>query len=69
MIYSELGKTLGEELLTPHRCYRNQLKSYLREIHGIAHITGEVWWAISPAFCRRMFCQAGQVVVDGAGHI
>ncbi len=40
MIYSELGKTLGEELLTPHRCYRNQLKSYLREIHGIAHITG-----------------------------
>jgi phosphoribosylformylglycinamidine cyclo-ligase len=40
MIYPELGKTLGEELLAPHRCYFNDLKPYLQELHGIAHITG-----------------------------
>ena len=36
----ELGKTLGEELLTPHRCYYNQLKPLLPLIKGMAHITG-----------------------------
>lgn len=38
--YPELGKTLGEELLTPHRCYYNQLKPFLSLIKGMAHITG-----------------------------
>jgi phosphoribosylformylglycinamidine cyclo-ligase len=36
----ELGKTLGEGLLEPHRCYYHQLKSQLPLIKGIAHITG-----------------------------
>ena len=40
MIYPELGRTLGEELLQPHRCYHNDLKPFLRDIHGMAHITG-----------------------------
>ena len=40
MIYPELGRTLGEELLQPHRCYHNDLKPFLGEIHGMAHITG-----------------------------
>jgi len=40
MIYPELGKTLGEELLQPHRCYHNDLKPFLGKIHGMAHITG-----------------------------
>lgn len=40
MFYPELGKTLGEALLEPHRCYHNDLKPFLDEIHGIAHITG-----------------------------
>jgi len=40
MIYPELGKTLGEELLQPHRCYYNDLKPLLGGIHGLAHITG-----------------------------
>jgi len=40
MIYPELGKTLGEELLQPHRCYYNDLKPFLGEINGMAHITG-----------------------------
>jgi phosphoribosylformylglycinamidine cyclo-ligase len=35
-----LGRTLGEELLEPHRCYYNQLKPLLPFIKGIAHITG-----------------------------
>jgi phosphoribosylformylglycinamidine cyclo-ligase len=38
--YSELGRTLGEELLEPHRCYYHQLKPLLSLIRGMAHITG-----------------------------
>ncbi|MEA3253475.1 MAG: phosphoribosylformylglycinamidine cyclo-ligase [Chloroflexota bacterium] len=38
--YSELGKTLGEELLQPHRCYYPQLKPLLALLKGLAHITG-----------------------------
>jgi len=38
--YSELGRTLGEELLEPHRCYYSQLKPQLSLIKGMAHITG-----------------------------
>jgi phosphoribosylformylglycinamidine cyclo-ligase len=38
--YSELGRTLGEALLEPHRCYYHQLKPLLPFIKGMAHITG-----------------------------
>jgi len=38
--YPELGRTLGEELLEPHRCYYHQLKPLLPFIKGMAHITG-----------------------------
>ena len=38
--FSELGRTLGEELLEPHRCYYHQLKPLLPQIKGMAHITG-----------------------------
>jgi phosphoribosylformylglycinamidine cyclo-ligase len=38
--YAGLGKSLGEELLQPHRCYYLQLKPALPLIKGIAHITG-----------------------------
>lgn len=38
--YPELGRTLGKELLEPHRCYYNELKPLLPFIKGIAHITG-----------------------------
>ncbi|HJX70206.1 MAG TPA: phosphoribosylformylglycinamidine cyclo-ligase [Dehalococcoidia bacterium] len=40
VFYPELGRTLGEELLEPHRCYYPQLKSALPLVKGIAHITG-----------------------------
>ena len=40
MFYPELGRTLGEALLQPHRCYHNELKPFLDRIHGLAHITG-----------------------------
>ncbi len=38
----DLGKTLGEELITPTRIYCNTLMGLARDlpIHGIAHITG-----------------------------
>jgi phosphoribosylformylglycinamidine cyclo-ligase len=38
--YPELGRTLGESLLEPHRCYYRQLKPLLPIIKGMAHITG-----------------------------
>ena len=38
--YPELGRTLGEELLEPHRCYYHQLKPLLPVVKGMAHITG-----------------------------
>jgi phosphoribosylformylglycinamidine cyclo-ligase len=38
--YSELGRTLGEVLLEPHRSYYNQLKPLLPLVKGLAHITG-----------------------------
>ena len=38
--YPDLGRTLGEELLEPHRCYYHQLKPLLPIIKGMAHITG-----------------------------
>ena len=39
---AELGKTIGEELLTPTRIYAATVKGLLKDlpIHGIAHITG-----------------------------
>ncbi len=38
----ELGRTLGEELLAPHRCYWPVIQPLLRTrlLKGIAHITG-----------------------------
>ncbi|MDD5127324.1 MAG: phosphoribosylformylglycinamidine cyclo-ligase [Dehalococcoidales bacterium] len=38
--YPELGRTIGEALLEPHRCYYKQLKPLLPNIKGLAHITG-----------------------------
>ncbi len=38
--YPELGRTLGEALLEPHRCYLNELSPVLPKVKGLAHITG-----------------------------
>jgi len=38
--YPDLNRTLGEELLEPHRSYYHQLKPLLPFIKGMAHITG-----------------------------
>ena len=38
--HPELGRTLGQELLEPHRCYYNAIKPVLPLIKGTAHITG-----------------------------
>ena len=39
-LYPRLGRTLGQELLEPHRCYYHVLKPLLPKIKGMAHITG-----------------------------
>ena len=36
----ELGRSLGDVLLEPHRCYLNPLKTVLGLVKGLAHITG-----------------------------
>lgn len=38
--YAELGKTLGEVLLEPHRSYYHEIKKTRPSLKGIAHITG-----------------------------
>ena len=38
--FPELGRTLGEALLEPHRCYLTLLEPVLPLIKGMAHITG-----------------------------
>jgi phosphoribosylformylglycinamidine cyclo-ligase len=38
--YLELGRSLGEALLEPHRCYYRTLKPLMPSIKGLAHITG-----------------------------
>jgi len=40
VFYPELKRTLGDELLEPHRCYYSELKPVLPMIKGLAHITG-----------------------------
>ncbi|MFW6125952.1 MAG: phosphoribosylformylglycinamidine cyclo-ligase [Chloroflexota bacterium] len=40
VFYPELGRTLGDALLEPHRCYYNTLKPFLASVKGMAHITG-----------------------------
>lgn len=40
LTYAGLNGTLGEALLTPHRCYVRELHSVLSKLRGIAHITG-----------------------------
>jgi phosphoribosylformylglycinamidine cyclo-ligase len=36
----ELGRTLGEELLEPHRSYLDVLAPHLGTVHALAHLTG-----------------------------
>ncbi len=38
--YPDLGRTLGEVLLEPHRCYYKAVKPALSCVKGMAHITG-----------------------------
>lgn len=38
--YEELGRTLGEDLLVPHRCYYPMLEPHYLQIKAMAHISG-----------------------------
>jgi phosphoribosylformylglycinamidine cyclo-ligase len=51
----ELGRTLGEEMLAPHRCYarpccRSSTSGGTR-IHALAHITGGGFYDNIPRAC------------------
>jgi phosphoribosylformylglycinamidine cyclo-ligase len=39
-VYTELGESLGEALLRPHRSYLAELKPVLNRLKALAHITG-----------------------------
>lgn len=39
-VYPDIGCTLGEALLKPHRCYYNPLSPLMTSIKALAHITG-----------------------------
>jgi len=40
VFHPRLKRTLGEELLEPHRCYYQEIKPLLHKVKGLAHITG-----------------------------
>jgi phosphoribosylformylglycinamidine cyclo-ligase len=61
-LYPELGKTLGEALLEPHRCYYNQLKPLLPSIKAMAHITGGSFYKNLP----RVVPQGLGVLIDSS---
>ncbi len=58
----ELGKTLGEELLTPTKIYVKSLLACLKDhdVHGMAHITGGGFYENIP----RMLPEGVQVEVE-----
>jgi len=59
-----LGRTLGEELLEPHRCYAKSVLSAMQEvdIKGMAHITGGGFYDNIP----RILPEGCQAVIDSA---
>ena len=58
--YTQLGQTLGEALLTPHRCYYKELYPVLHLIKGLAHITGGGF----PGNIPRILPQNVSAVID-----
>ena len=64
--HQELGHSLGEELLVPHRCYYPELEPVLRKIKAMAHITGgglteNMPRALPPGLAARFRTEAWQV--------
>jgi phosphoribosylformylglycinamidine cyclo-ligase len=62
----ELGRSLGEALLQPHRCYHNVLKPHLSLINGMAHITGgglpgNVPRVLLPGKCAKINTSAWEI--------
>jgi phosphoribosylformylglycinamidine cyclo-ligase len=54
----ELGRTLGEELLAPHRCYRSVVQPLLEKgwLKGLVHITGGGLTNNTPRILPRGCC-------------
>ena len=57
--YDELGHTLGEDLLTPHRSYHPMLQQVLPLVKSMAHITGgglpgKLPLALAEGTCARL---------------
>jgi phosphoribosylformylglycinamidine cyclo-ligase len=77
--YLELGRSLGEALLEPHRCYYNTLKNLLPSIKALAHITGGSFYKNIPrvlpeGFAAQLDSQSWTVpplfnIIQKAGNI
>ena len=64
--YDELKHTLGEALLTPHRCYYSLTEPILPMINAMAHITGgglmeNVPRVLPPGLCARLEAESWDV--------
>ncbi len=59
--YPGLEGTLADALLVPHRCYLNDLRPVLGNLHGIAHITG----GGIPGNVPRVLPEGRAAVIDG----
>ena len=77
--YPELGKTLGEALLEPHRCYFNRLQPLLASIKAMAHITGGSFYknvprVLPPGLAARLDNRSWDVpplfrLIQNAGNV
>ncbi|MDD5701726.1 MAG: phosphoribosylformylglycinamidine cyclo-ligase [Dehalococcoidales bacterium] len=77
--YQELGRTLGEALLEPHRCYYRQITPLLSSVKGLAHITGGSFYKNIPrvlpeGFAARIERQSWDVpplfrIIQRAGNV
>ena len=58
MYLSDLGKTLGEELITPTKIYVKSALAVIQQcdVHGIAHITGGGFYENIPRIIPKGLC-------------
>ncbi|MBV8085697.1 MAG: phosphoribosylformylglycinamidine cyclo-ligase [Chloroflexi bacterium] len=67
-VIPELGRTLGDELLEPHRCYLSDVTELRKRVHvkGLAHITGGGFTDNIPRILPR---DCGVVIRDGSWDV
>lgn len=65
-VFPELGRTLGEALLEPHRCYYESLRPLLPQVKALAHITGGGFEGNIPRVLPR---ELGAKIIKGSWEV